>query len=122
MQRKFTDGCQVDKLKNMRTLTLVLVMAFWGIVSSCSKTSNISKSLANDITGTWKLKAVNSNEFWGGPFLWKNTDESAWVRFTESGEYFRKESALAEFKLIGTYVIADNHLAIAAAVPYGSDP
>ena len=110
------------KMNRMRIVQLMLVIALFVAVSSCSKSSNITKTSTDDIIGTWKLKAENSNEFWGGPFLWKNTDRSAGVRFTENGEYFRKESSQDDFKLMGTYVIMDNQLAITAAVPYGSDP
>ncbi len=52
------------------------------------------------LDGMWTIEQVLSNDFWGGPYYWKNIEPEKQVKFTSS-KYYKKTSI--DFELIGSY-------------------
>ncbi|WP_336515361.1 hypothetical protein [Pollutibacter soli] len=100
----------------MKGFLAVLILS-WSLVGACRKTNQFSAKQIG-LAGTWKMKEINSNEYWGGPLSWKTIDEDVVVRFTEEGNYYRKPAGQPNYILEGKYeILADNQLKIIASDP-----
>ncbi len=100
-------------MKGLKFGGLILFVA----IVSCTKTNQRSAAEIG-ISGTWKLKEINSNAYWGGPFSWHDIDDDVVVRFTEEGNYYRKPAGQPNYILEGKYeILPDNRLKVIASDP-----
>ena len=56
----------------------------------------------------WTVEQVYSNDHWGGPLYWRNTDWGKQIKFTADNKYYQLTSN--DFELIGTYKIVSEKL------------
>jgi len=61
-----------------------------------------------DLNGLWTVEQVYSNDHWGGPLYWRNTDWGKQIKFTADNKYYQLTSN--DFELIGTYKIVSEKL------------
>lgn len=92
-------------MKNISCVFLAILL-----LASCTKKAGDNPG---GLTGKWTETAVYSNEFWGGPFTWKNLNRGVEVEFTTDRKYFRKPAAGAPLALVGNFkILANNQLEI----------
>ena len=56
----------------------------------------------------WTVEQVYSNDFWGGPLYWKNTDWEKQIKFTADSKYYQQTNN--DLELTGTYKVVSEKL------------
>jgi hypothetical protein len=81
------------------------------LVTGCTYRELPLLPVNKDVKGVWTVEQVYSNDYWGGPLYWRNTDWGKQIKFTPDLKYYQRTNG--DFELIGSYkIVSEKNLEI----------